>query len=267
MTNNIINLDPTTPSQPIAPWVGGKRLLAKRIIEVINQVNHKIYVEPFTGMGGIFFRRDKAPRVEVINDINNNLINLFNIIKHHPDELMKELRYLLHSRTAFERYKLIPDEALTDIQRSSKFLYSIKSSFAGFGNNFGIDLKGGARFKAENLQPKIDALHKRLERAIIENLDYSKLIKKYDRKETLFYLDPPYYNTEDYYGKNIFQKDDFQTIAHILTTIKGKFILSINDTPEIRTIFQAFNFQEVTTKYSISSSGTRDANELLITNY
>ena len=101
---------------------------------------------------------------------------------------------------------------------------------------------------------------------VIECLPYQDFIKKYDTAQTLFYLDPPYYNCENHYGKGLFRRDDFNCIADILLGIKGRFIISINDTPEIREIYKDFNIKEISTLYSISSKKNKPVNELIISN-
>lgn len=76
-TQNIINFESVKPINPIAPYLGGKRLLAKTIVPIIEQIPHSIYAEPFLGMGGVFFRRTQKPKCEAINDINSEIINMF----------------------------------------------------------------------------------------------------------------------------------------------------------------------------------------------
>ena len=81
------NLEPVDPAEPLVPWVGGKRLLAKRIAARIETVPHDCYAEPFVGMGGVFLRRPRRPRTEIVNDINGEIVNLFRIVREHPGEL------------------------------------------------------------------------------------------------------------------------------------------------------------------------------------
>lgn len=92
------------------------------------------------------------------------------------------------------------------------------------------------------------------------------MIKRYDRDSTFFYLDPPYWDCEDYYGKNIFSKDDFKLLSDQLGGIKGKFLLSLNDTPEVREIFAQFTIEPVSVRYTCGTTNTI-AKEVLIRNY
>lgn len=127
---------------PLAPYLGGKFRLSKRIIDKIEQIPHKIYAEPFVGMGGIFFRRTQIPKSEVINDINGELVNLYRIVRRHPNTLYKETEFLFASRQEFERLLKTPPETLTDIERAARFLYLQNQAFGGkvTGQAFGVSI-------------------------------------------------------------------------------------------------------------------------------
>ena len=116
------------------------------------------------------------------------------------------------------------------------------------------------------LEEELSAAHIRLSRAYVENLQYETCIKRFDKPETFYYLDPPYYNCENYYGKGIFSKEDFKILRDILKNIHGKFIMSINDVPEIRELYKGFNIKEAKTRYSIGQK-SKKVIELIITNY
>ena len=101
----------------------------------------------------------------------------------------------------------------------------------------------------------------------MESLPYTEVIKRYDRVETFFYLDPPYHKVENYYGKGIFAEKDYSCLAELLTSIKGKFMLSINDILFIREVFHKFKQEETSVLYIVNRNGNRTIKELLITNY
>ena len=101
----------------------------------------------------------------------------------------------------------------------------------------------------------------------IECLPYYEILKRYDKDTTLFYLDPPYWNCEDYYGAGVFSKEDFIRLADILKNIKGKFVLSLNDKPEVRGIFASFKVEEANVYYSCSNGKHINASELIIKNF
>ena len=90
--------------KPLAPYLGGKFRLAKKIIGKIEQTPHKIYAEPFVGMGGVFLRRTQIPKAEVINDINGELVNLYRIVRKHPEELCRCVEFRLAARQEFCRW-------------------------------------------------------------------------------------------------------------------------------------------------------------------
>jgi DNA adenine methylase len=116
------------------------------------------------------------------------------------------------------------------------------------------------------LVPRLEAYHTRLAGVVIERLPYADFIARYDRPGTLFYLDPPYFGSEHYYGKDAFGREDFARLAQQLARIKGRFVMSINEHRDVRAIFGRFRCQKVPVTYSIMGGGKRDrAGELIIT--
>jgi len=256
------------PTRPAAPYLGGKRILASRIIELINTIPHKSYVEPFCGMGGVFFRRDSKPVCEVINDLNGEVANFFRVLQRHGDHLCEMLKFGVTCRQEFNRLKQCDPATLTDLERAYRFTYLQKTAFGGkvTGQAFGVQPGSGPRLNSIKLNHVLSKLHERLSGVVVENLTYADCIRRYDKSDTLFYLDPPYWDTENSYGSGMFAKEDFQLIAKILAGIKGAFILSINDTPEIRKIFSQFRFFEVELSYTISRKAAKRSRELIFTN-
>lgn len=256
------------PTDPVAPWVGGKSQLANVICGIIDKIDHVTYAEPFVGMGGIFFRRTRKPKAEVINDLSKDVTNLFRILNRHFPQFCDVLKWQITSREEFERLKSANPETLTDLERAARFLYLQRLAFGGkvVGQNFGVAVERPARFDLTKLVPDLEAIHTRLTSVVIENMGYADFIPRYDRSSTLFYLDPPYYMSEDYYGPDAFSRDQFPIMANLLRGIKGRFILSLNDHPEVRKIFNKFHIQPVPTRYSVCGSPVKAA-ELLISNF
>lgn len=259
-------LEPVQPTKPVAPWSGGKRALAGRLAERIADIPHDRYVEPFVGMGGVFFRRRARPKLEVINDINRDVVNLFRILQRHYQQFLDVLKWQVCSRADFERLQATDPTTLTDLERAARFLYLQRAAFGGLvvGQSFGISYTAGTRFDLTKLVPMLEDVHERLAPVLIERLPYADCIRKYDsRPGALFYCDPPYWGCTDDYGKDIFSPADFEALSGLLEGIQGRFILSLNDTPEVRAIFARFTIEPVELNYRLSGKVT-PAREVII---
>lgn len=269
MTN--ANLEAIRPTRPAAGYIGGKRNLAQRICAIIGEVEHDAYAEPFVGMGGIFLRRRARPKVEAINDISGDVANFFRVLQEHFPYFIDMLRWRVASRNEFERLRGLDPARLTDLQRAARFLYLQRLAFGGkvSGRAFGVDKAQGARFDISKLEPMLADIHERLVGVVIEQLPFDQFIARYDRPGMLFYCDPPYWGCEDDYGRDVFAPADFERLAAAIRAARGKSILSINDTPEVRAIFCGLHQTEITTTYSISTAhgGAKPAGELLISNF
>ncbi|GIT85415.1 DNA methyltransferase [Roseobacter sp. OBYS 0001] len=254
-------------AKPVAPYIGGKRNLAKRLCRVIDAHDHVTYAEPFVGMGGIFLRRAQPARAEFINDRSRDVYNLFRILQEHYVAFLDLLRFQITTQTGFERLLAVDPETLTDLQRAARFLYLQRMAFGGKVDKrtFGVSPDRTARFNLTTLEPDLEALHTRLSGVTVTNLDYAAFIARIDRPGALFYLDPPYFGCEGDYGKDAFGREDFARIADKLKTLKGDFILSINETPEILELFAWANIEPIKTTYSLGQKASTEAHELIIT--
>lgn len=256
------------PVRPAAAYIGGKRILAKRLVALINDTPHSCYAEAFVGMGGVFFRRNQRPRSEVINDWSEDVSTFFRVLQHHYVAFLEMIRFQITSRANFERLLRQDPSTLTDLQRSARFLYLQRLAFGGkvASRSFGTDPAGAARFDVTRLGPLLEAIHERLAGVKIERLGWSDFLRRYDRPGTLFYLDPPYYGSEGDYGRELFGRDQFELMAEQLRTLRGRFILSLNDHPEVRRIFAGFDFREEDVRYTIAGNDNGTiAGELIIT--
>lgn len=248
-------------------YLGGKSNLTKKIIPLIPE--HTCYCEVFAGAAWLLFKKEPS-QVEIINDINTDLVTLYRVVKNHLEEFVRYLKWILVAKDQFEIFKNSDPITLTDIQRAVRFYFLLKTGYGGkvTEHYFTISTVRKSSFNLLRIEEELSAAHLRLANVFIDNQPYEKFITKHDRPHTLFYLDPPYFGCEDYYGKGIFNQNDFKKLNDLLSTIKGKFILSINDVPEIRDVFDGFNFNEVETRYNIQGrSINHRARELLITNY
>jgi DNA adenine methylase len=225
------------------PWPGGKAKLAKHVHPHIPE--HILWCEPFAGGLGMFFNKPPS-HAEVVNDTHQHLVNLFRVAKHHPQALQEEVRLIPYSRAEFEKLKAIDTEYLTDIQRAAWFFLSLDMSFGGQGiaGGFGYGTTGPTKSRWTILAD-IDRLHDRLARVTIECLDYADCIKRYDRPDTCFFVDPPYIGGAQ---KNYdsWSSEQMEALAAILRQIQGKFLLTVNDSAECREIFKGHQFHEIT---------------------
>ncbi len=254
--------------RPLAPWLGGKRKLARRIVSIIESRPHHTYAEPFVGMGGVFLRRNTVARAEVINDASTDVVNLFRVVQRHHLALTDYLRWSLTSRAEFERQMAQPPDLLTDIERAARFLYLQKLAFGGkvAGRSFGVDRRSAAGFNILTLAPLLQDVHERLAGVTLERLPYGDFIRRYDAPATLFYVDPPYWGCEKDYGPGLFSPADHERLAEKLRSAAGDWILSINDVPQIRALYCGWAcLEEVELTYSISDGSPTKARELIVT--
>lgn len=191
-------------------------------------------------------------KIEILNDINGDLVNLYRCVKNHLVEFVRCMQWTLTSRDEYNRFKRQDPATLTDIQRAVRFYYLLKNSYASKldFNSFNISTTHRPRLNLLRIEQELSDAHIRLGDVFIENRHYKDVIERFDKPHTFMYLDPPYAGCEDYYGKGIFSPQDFEELAKILTTCQSKFIMSINDTAEIRRIFAEFHIREVPTTYS-----------------
>ena len=236
---------------PIIPWIGGKRRLADTLIPRFPA--HSCYVEVFAGGAALYFLRPPA-EVEVINDINGDVINLYRVVKNHLEEFVRQFKYALSSRQVFMWLQDTPPETLTDIQRAARFFYLQQHAFGAkvTGQNWGTATTAPP-VNLLRIEETLSAAHLRLAQAYIENLDWKACIARYDRPHSFFYMDPPYWETEGY-GVD-FGLDQYEAMADVMAGLKGKALVSLNDHPDIRRIFSRFQMETVPIQYTVGGGG------------
>lgn len=248
-------------TKPIIPWIGGKRKLADRIFPLFP--DHQCYVEPFCGAAALFFMKQPS-QVEIINDINGDLVNLYRIVQLHVEELYKQFKWVLTSRENWDRLKRTPIDTLTDVQRAARFLYLQKLAFGGKvdGQTFGTSTTSRPRFNYMTIEDDLADAHFRLSQTTIEHLPWDHGVAKYDRQHTLFYCDPPYWQVEGYGVE--FDWKHYEQLLDLARTTKGKMIISINGHPEIRELFADLPVVEVDYQYTVGgASQPSDCVELI----
>lgn len=250
----------------LIPYVGSKYKIKDEIISLIPHFHH--YVEVFGGGGSVLLDVKKYHQKKIVyNDFNTSLWAFFYSVQNDYQRLENTLKSFIRSRDFFNYAKNICKSPLDFenkdeiYKRGALFYYIIKNSFASAANSF---------VPSENGFYILDFKHyaQKLKDVICENLDYTKLIKKYDRTDTIFYIDPPYLNTKKYFNQQkCFDKDEFIKLFTILKNIKGKFILSHKKDEFIENLFKEFFYKEIDYFYASGLYQSKIDKELLFTNF
>lgn len=250
-------------TKPIIPWIGGKRRLADQIFRRFPA--HMCYVEVFAGAAALYFAKTPS-EVEVINDLNGELINLYRVVKHHLEEFVRQFKWALSSRQVYEWQQMTQPETMTDIQRAARFFYLQKLSFGGRveGQVFGTATTTPPRLNLLRIEEDLSLAHLRLQSTYIENLPWHAVVEKYDRPHTLFYLDPPYWGTDGYGIK--FGLENYARMADLARGIAGGMIISVNDIPEMREAYAGLHMETLGITYTVGGGAGVEARELLIWN-
>lgn len=254
-------------AEPIIPWMGGKRRLADRLVPLFP--DHECYVELFSGGAALFFLKPQIARCEVLNDINGDLVNLYRVVQHHLEEFVRQFKWALSSREVFKWMQATPTEPMTDIQRAARFYYLQHHAFGGkvSGQTFGTATTGPA-INLCRIEESLSAAHLRLSGVYVEHLPWHECLLKYDRPHTFFYADPPYWQTEGYGVP--FEWSEYERLADLMASCKGKVMFSINDHPDIRREFRAFQMHDLEIKYSNGNQAAgapKTSRELVVTNW
>lgn len=248
-------------------WIGGKSKLADEIINMLPE--HKLYVEVFGGALNILYAKSKS-KLEVVNDINSELINLHRAIRNNPQTLSMYLKQLLISREIFNDIKKCRIKPKNNIERASHYLYILTQSFGAKQDSFGMNAKGFT--SPPNIYKSYQKWSKRLRGVTIENKSFEDLITTYDHDEAFFYCDPPYVDTESYY-KNTggFGQKEHELLAETLSKVQGKFLVSYNDHPLVRELYKDFNIKVTKEiEYTLGKNAhgvAKKVREVYITNY
>lgn len=227
---------------------------------------HHTYVEPFAGGAQIFFHKQPSA-VEVLNDLDGEIVNFYRTLQWHHEELVRHLRFSIVSRKLFDLLTAVDPRSLTDVQRAARFFYLQKNSFGGrvVRQNYHYSIAKRPNYTPARIPEILLKTHERLSGVQIECLPYETILEKYDSPHTLFYCDPPYFGRELY--RFNFSEKDFSLLAERLSRIQGKFVLSLNDTSEVRRLFRPFRIQSFHTSYSAQPKAGKRYGELLITNF
>ncbi len=256
-------------------WVGGKSRLRKFIVPIIPA--HSCYVEVFAGAAWVLFGKPPSD-VEVLNDIDQELITFFRMVREKPEELIASFEWELVSRAEFERLAALAPDQLTDVQRAHRFYYLIMAGWGGESNypRFQTSISDGGHgnrlFGAlAHLRQRIEPVYNRLKTVIIENLDWEKCIARYDSPKTVLYLDPPYPENGCNYANNMRSWDEHKRLAMLLASAKSRWIMSSYDIPEVHTLYDGYHIMKVQSASGMSAKKGGDERvinrEVLITNF
>jgi DNA adenine methylase len=252
-------------------WPGGKRNLKRVLLAAIPE--HQAYVEVFAGSAKLLFAKLPSPW-EILNDINDDLVNFFRVAKHRPSELAERLEHDLIAAGRFTELK--QDKPLgSEIERALRFAYLTWYSFGSKGEHFAsLQIKHLAKAKAPvkrsliRVRTLLADVAERLRNVLVENRDFADCIRRYDSPETFFYCDPPYTEFGDN-GRYKALGERNRELFQVLAGIKGKFLLSFDDSAQVRSLAREHGFKchAVRTSYSLSAKGTQPIEEVLISNY
>lgn len=251
----------------LAPFslVGGKSRLTSYLLELIPP--HNNYIEVFGGGLNLLWAK-KRSKFEVVNDFDSELVNLYSAIKFYPDSLQRELSTMWHSRELFAKYKKgMCRNPHNQIEKAAITYYMIATSFAQKRGHFGRNLFGNGLCE-ERLYRNFSVWSQRLRGVQIENGDFQKIIEDYDGDNTFFYLDPPYYGSETYYQSGGFNRESHERLAKTLKTTKSKWLLSYNDTEQIRELYKDYEIlQTPEFIYTMPKNTVKKIREIVIKNY
>jgi DNA adenine methylase len=247
--------------KPLFCRIGSKKKQVKQLLSLFPP--HEVYVEPFFGGGAVFFGKPPSSK-EVVNDLDSDLIADYKRVLSAPN-----------SPSSYPAPKTLASQKrfLSSHQSSigAKVVESIIRRCNGFSGR--AVNKSNIVYRASDPSSKTDRIaeyKERLGHATLLNEDYRKVIKKYDSPQTFFFLDPPYEDSDNLEYAKGSDAFDFEELAELLNGIKGKFFVTINDSPRIRKAFAEANIRGYTVKGNnnrYKTIGTKDRKELFITNY
>jgi DNA adenine methylase len=226
----------------ILKWVGGKKKLAKQIISIMPP--HKQYIEPFFGGGWVFFTKPLAEN-NIINDVNADLMNMYEVLRDEPHEMMRLVRYTPKTEAEFAKFVHMywnnrpAYDKRNRAFRAMVYMFIVKSSFNGIGKSFSLT----PSWQSEEFFERLVALSEKLADTIILTRDYKQVLYDYANKDSLVYLDPPYTVTIDddvaYYEYQMSMKEHTE-LRDIIVARKDKFkwILSYDTSSIIADLYK-----------------------------
>lgn len=251
-------------------WVGGKSKLRSEVIRRL-PVDAECYVEAFAGAAWVLFGKQPHP-VEVINDADGDLINLWRVLKWRPAELLEEVHQHLYSRQMFEEIREAAPSEWDELGRAVRTYLLIQMAFGADISrsrtaSFGFRNKSRGDLFLNKSLDQIFPAASRLRGVFVENGDFQKVIERYDQARTVFFCDPPYLETCGY--AESFGPAEHCRLCAALSGIEGRFLMTVNDHPSIRAMYSDFVIEEATEARAKAraSEGRVAAPILFISNY
>lgn len=213
----------------LMPYCGSKASMANAIIS--HMPKHRLFVETHSGSAAVLLTKPPST-IEVLNDRDDALVNLFRVLREHPDELVRRLRRTPYSLTEWKEAKA-DASALDPIEQARHFYVAICQSYAGFGERYNRSInKPHAKYWRDRID-RMDEVIERLRTIVVENLDAIDVIKKYDTADTLFFIDPPYVRSSRSDGGPSYRfemaEDEHLRLLNHLQSVKGRVLLTGGD--------------------------------------
>ena len=226
--------------KPIVRWPGGKTRLLTHLLPLIRP--HTLFVEAFAGGAAVTLAK-KPSKVEVINDINGELVNLYRHAQFHIEALISEVEFTVSSRS--DREALIEQPGITGLQQAARYLLRNRLSFGGSGSSFAVS-KQAQPSRAAVLE-KLRSFSNRLDKVAVENLPFERLFTNYDSPGTFWFLDPPYtVGQVDCY--DAWNDQRMAAFAATVAELQGDWLVTINDTPQNRALFKGHEIKPMVTR-------------------
>lgn len=232
------------PVKPCFPYVGGKSFLKKHILPLIPP--HKTYLEPFAGGLAVLLAKERS-RVECINDANSEIVNFYRYVRNHLEALKAELAGHLNSRSDFEY--MMQATPVTDLQKAVRWYLLKVCSFGAYSNSWGRAKSQYHGFDEDRHLALISAVAERLKRVLIECGDWETVVTFFDTPETFTYFDPPYIEADPGACYDAFSKDEMARLRNRCDQLVGSWILSCDDSPSCREIFDGHYFLQLPIRY------------------
>ena len=252
-------------------YYGGKQQLASKIVSLIPE--HRIYCEPFIGGAAVFFAKPKS-QSEIINDINSEIVNFYEVLQRDFTALQSEVAISLHSRKLHKHAQVIYDnsEMFDRVKRAWAIWMLANMSFnnsmtGGFTHDKQGKLTRSLSMKRYSFKKE---LAMRIQDVQIECCDALKIIRSRDNKDTFFYLDPPYVGADQGHYDG-YTQEDFNALITELSKIEGKFLLSSYRNKSLTVSVKENNWYQIELKINnhpgAASSPSRTKIEVLTANY